>query len=404
MSRLVLWSLALMLGIGIAALDQPIGAAGCLAAAEVLDDEDVAELGALPGIDDEQDATPSPEAQTRRINDAFDQRVFGGLGADAIAAARARLASTLLQKIASLDATCQLTREQQNKLELAGRGDIQRLLNRIEKLRNQFQIIYRDEEDVASLKSLDPQTRQSWDAIFADPFGETSLFARSRRKNLTSEQAAKFSRPPSDNAETAGDNHPADPREILMRGVIFAVDHRKLRRHDPRLDEILGRDRVSVVTHEIEQTVTWGALCREGAIEIISRSVVRSSDRGGAGVGIGVSFREDLSQMYQWMAYTTIEVHDRIRFKTTQGIETHRSGALLLEQSTPAIGPIHGSATSGPGEHVVIRQFWMPIHNATNGAAETDDQEPEPLTEPALTAGRKRELIVILSPEIIAPK
>jgi hypothetical protein len=127
-----------------------------------------------------------------RISDAgFDQSVFGAVGN--WEAVRHELDVILRQAIDDSTQRYGLTAEQQEKLRIAGRGDIQRLFDRVEesRLRLQSQVIH----DVAGVRQLS----QGFAAESADlrarirrPLASGSLFTKTLKGALTSEQIGAY--------------------------------------------------------------------------------------------------------------------------------------------------------------------------------------------------------------------
>jgi hypothetical protein len=101
---------------------------------------------------------------------------------------RIQLSRLLSRKVEDLDRACRLSDEQKKKLHLAGQGDIEHLLDRIEELRNRSQAAHfaAPPDDLvrenANLKQL----------INIGPFENDSLFAKVQRRILPAEQLAGF--------------------------------------------------------------------------------------------------------------------------------------------------------------------------------------------------------------------
>ncbi len=125
----------------------------------------------------------------------LDELVFGD-GASA-AGVLARLEERLQKKLETIDRVSGLTEAQKQKLQLAGHGDLKRLFDRAEKLRElcdgYFEIADLDQFQkwAAELKSETKALRQP---LAAGPFGADSFLARSMKTTLTAEQAAKYAR------------------------------------------------------------------------------------------------------------------------------------------------------------------------------------------------------------------
>jgi len=135
--------------------------------------------------------------QIRLADDCFDQLVFGPRtkGDDA----RLSAAAIVRVKIAAVERACQLTEAQIRKLELAGRGDIERLLDQVETARKRFEMYRVEDGNVPQIYDLASEARKVtvplWDKLHSDIYDNpSSLFARTLRNVLTNEQAAKAGR------------------------------------------------------------------------------------------------------------------------------------------------------------------------------------------------------------------
>jgi hypothetical protein len=155
-------------------------------------------------------APEAPLANRRRLRIAegsFEQSVFGQ--ATNSAGARTRLDAILRQKVDAIDRICGLTDVQKQKLQLAGRGDVQRLFERVEDLRPKFQQTKAlpdgnigaglfgamdVNEIVKWAQELSKEAQPLRIVIEAGPFDDGSLFAKTLRKQLTPDQAAQYDR------------------------------------------------------------------------------------------------------------------------------------------------------------------------------------------------------------------
>jgi hypothetical protein len=128
-----------------------------------------------------------------------------------VASVRGLLDALLRQKIDTIDRVCTLTEAQKQKLQLAGRGDIQRLFDRVEDVRAKFQQIELRVPDNAVDQVAEMRTLSTWSRPFAQeaevlrvliesapfdaaPFDDGSLFVKTLRRQLTPEQAEKNER------------------------------------------------------------------------------------------------------------------------------------------------------------------------------------------------------------------
>jgi len=92
------------------------------------------------------------------------------------------------RKILIVDQLCGLTDSQKQKLELAGRGDIIRALDRAAEIERQFQLVRDDIAKINELCQEALQIRRSLIALTDDD----SLFVKTLEKSLTPEQSASY--------------------------------------------------------------------------------------------------------------------------------------------------------------------------------------------------------------------
>ncbi len=140
-------------------------------------------------VDDESGENARLAERQLKIADAtvyawvFTTNPFDAVGA------RKELETILRQKIAVADRLCRLTDSQKEKLELAGRGDIKRLIDHAEELGTQFQLIKNDRDKVNALVQKAQPLRRSLAAWLSD---DDSLFVKTLGKTLTAKQAASY--------------------------------------------------------------------------------------------------------------------------------------------------------------------------------------------------------------------
>jgi thiol-disulfide isomerase/thioredoxin len=103
------------------------------------------------------------------------------------APARSQLDELLAMKIEYVDGICELTDEQKKKAELAGRGDIDHLIDRIEALRKKSP----SDESNAHVDDL-LRENEALKHLLDGPFEKPSLFSKTLRRLLTAEQLAKL--------------------------------------------------------------------------------------------------------------------------------------------------------------------------------------------------------------------
>lgn len=104
------------------------------------------------------------------------------------APARSQLDELLWRKIAYVDGICGLTDEQKKKLQLAGSGDVNHILERIAALRTKAQSGQID----AQFHDLTQESQSLKSLLITGPFDKPSLFEKTRRRLLTAEQLAKL--------------------------------------------------------------------------------------------------------------------------------------------------------------------------------------------------------------------
>lgn len=127
------------------------------------------------------------QAQQVFVNqvDQFDQWMFQG--SRDRAGARSRVERRLKLQIAALEHRHQLSDAQKQKLQLAARGDITRLFDEIEELRQQFQEAQNDNNQLGRMwQKIQPLQQR----LASGPFGANSVFAKVLEQTLTEEQNA----------------------------------------------------------------------------------------------------------------------------------------------------------------------------------------------------------------------
>jgi hypothetical protein len=126
----------------------------------------------------------------------LDQLVIGS--GQCAADGRRRLDTLLNQKIIAVDQFCRLTETQKQKLQLAGRGDIKRFIDRVESLRPTFQQVHliADEDDARKVSTW--AGTLAWDAntlrstLSLGLFEDGSLFAKTLRSSVAADQFAAY--------------------------------------------------------------------------------------------------------------------------------------------------------------------------------------------------------------------
>ncbi len=115
----------------------------------------------------------------------MDQWVFGRYGGSG--GARNKLDSSLLVRIQDLERECGLTEAQKQKLRLAGRGDIKRFFDRVQALKRKFQQGQND-PNTNIWQEIQPLQVE----LNTGLFGDDSLYAKTIRRTLSPDQAARF--------------------------------------------------------------------------------------------------------------------------------------------------------------------------------------------------------------------
>jgi hypothetical protein len=142
-------------------------------------------------VEDEPDANVAVEsAQGELAVQYFDQVVFGRQGEGRADAVHSELNFYLRQKIATLDFVCGLNAPQRQRLHLAGRGDIKRLLDRVDERRQKVATLGGDQPD-PNLKVFQLEAEAMQRVVRSDPFGGNSMYAKMRARALTPEQKAR---------------------------------------------------------------------------------------------------------------------------------------------------------------------------------------------------------------------
>jgi hypothetical protein len=121
------------------------------------------------------------------IGREFDQRVSGRV--PGINEVRDRYESALKSRIDRTVRLYGLSEAQKKKLQLAGRGDIKRLLDRVEDTRKKARMPARDADE---FQAVVPDHRPLHLMPIGELFGEGSLFAKTLKTTLTREQSSRY--------------------------------------------------------------------------------------------------------------------------------------------------------------------------------------------------------------------
>jgi hypothetical protein len=154
--------------------------------------------------------TPQTEQRVTLHRGTIDEIIYGA-GSDA-AQAYTRLQNLLKQKLDAIDRIVGLNEVERQKLHLAGRGDIQRLLDRAERLRT----LCNDSTEIADMRQFrlwtqELQRESQWlkHVLEAGPFDADSLLKKTMKTVLTREQLARFNRYKSTPPYQRPERHPA---------------------------------------------------------------------------------------------------------------------------------------------------------------------------------------------------
>lgn len=147
-------------------------------------------------LEDEVEVIVDPQvaAEASWMNEEnFNRWVFnangGGNGTEK--EMRAKLLNQAESEIATVDRTCGLTAVQKKKLELAARGDISRLVERIEAVRRKW--LKGKKQTRANVQEFWKVVQELQVEVARDRYGPGSMFRKSLISTLTSEQTAKYS-------------------------------------------------------------------------------------------------------------------------------------------------------------------------------------------------------------------
>jgi hypothetical protein len=141
----------------------------------------------IPGDEAEEVEVVAQPVRAALNENVIEQWVFNGVN-NGNNGSRSRLESLLKLQVADVGRTCGATEAQQKKLELAGRGDIKRFFDGIEEIKRKHAPL---KNDAAVINEVFQEIQPLRVSISSGPFGEDSLFAKTLRKILSEEQAAR---------------------------------------------------------------------------------------------------------------------------------------------------------------------------------------------------------------------
>jgi hypothetical protein len=136
-------------------------------------------------LDENSGNAALPDQPLKLANPAVYVWIFG---ADANAA-RQHLDTLLQQKVSIVDRVCRLTDAQKRKVELAGRGDIKRLIDRVEEFGIHSQLAKNNGESVNALVRKAEELKRDLISALSN---DDSLFAKSLKATLTSDQFDEY--------------------------------------------------------------------------------------------------------------------------------------------------------------------------------------------------------------------
>jgi hypothetical protein len=137
--------------------------------------------------DDRGQDSPADDGQAVQW---FDDAMFDDPN-NGLAGAARNGSQILKERIASINLICKLTADQGQKLELAGKGDIQRELAGIEMRRKEYQRIT-DAEFADRAREILQKLNTLRKELAVNRFGEGSLFDKTIERTLTADQAVRF--------------------------------------------------------------------------------------------------------------------------------------------------------------------------------------------------------------------
>jgi len=141
------------------------------------------DAGKIPAREDAGDGAKPEPVPIIPAEDSFDDWAFGGKSGEE--RFRNQLDKLLQRKIHEVEQVFQLTEAQRRKLKLAGRGDIQRLLEMVEDARREFQLA---RSDLRRLAELQKDLRLVELRVSDGLFEMGSLFAKTLRKMIDEKQ------------------------------------------------------------------------------------------------------------------------------------------------------------------------------------------------------------------------
>lgn len=144
------------------------------------------------GDDDKEVAPKVIVPAVTPVDTAVERAIFRDAGGNvpSVASARVRIESQLQQLLDELVRGCDLDEAQQQKLQLAARGDMKRFFEKVDAARKRFLIVKDNREAVGPFyqEEVIPLQMQYSTGLF----GEGSMFRKTLRSTLTADQHAKY--------------------------------------------------------------------------------------------------------------------------------------------------------------------------------------------------------------------
>lgn len=163
-------------------------------------------------------------------DETFDQWVFGG---QAPAAARARLDALLELQVAAVERVGDVSEAKRTRLQLAGRNDIRRFLDRVDEARKRFQVL---KNEPNRLNETYHEAQRLQVEIQAGLFGGRSFFTKTLQTILTAKQVERY--------EQSERERLAFRRQAHLEAVVAALDGEIGLRDDQRREvtRVLGEE------------------------------------------------------------------------------------------------------------------------------------------------------------------
>jgi hypothetical protein len=134
-------------------------------------------------VDDDEPQKPPP--RRRRAAPVEEAWAFGKKRADA----QAQVESRLTLEIERIERSCRITEEQKRKLQLAGRGDLKRLLDRVDEVRRK---LHDSKSNQAQRDAIEMEMQPLHTQLTEDLPLRGSMFAKTLTRTLSDDQMAAY--------------------------------------------------------------------------------------------------------------------------------------------------------------------------------------------------------------------